>query len=122
MSGMAKTLDKYEEKSIENPLADPGVRLMGKTKQEYGERQDVNTSEKGNEGFYAGKKKKKSDEALAKEQRDAAEAKAARTAAEAASLEKGQESQRQGLKRKGRRASILTSPQGVVDDQLGIPG
>ena len=46
-------------------------------------------------------------------------------AAEAAALEKSHESQRKALKRKGRRASILTSSQGVTDqlsDQLGVPG
>lgn len=49
------------------------------------------------------------------------EAAAAQQAAEeAAILEKAQESQRRGLKRKGRRASILTSSQGLPDP-LGLP-
>ena len=56
---------------------------------------------------------------------DQARIKAETAAAEAAALEKSHESQRKALKRKGRRASILTSSQGVTDqlsDQLGVPG
>ena len=60
-----------------------------------------------------------SEKAEAKQAADAAAADAA------AALEKSHESQRKALKRKGRRASILTSSQGVTDqlsDQLGVPG
>lgn len=117
MGGATKALDKIEEKAIKNPLADPGVRMAGKMKQEYGEKRDVDTSE----GYAAGKEKKaieKADEAAAKE---AADAKAAAASAAEAAVQKGQEAQREALKRKGRRAAILTSGQGVAD-QLGVPG
>ena len=60
-----------------------------------------------------------SEKVEAKQAADAAAADAA------AALEKSHESQRKALKRKGRRASILTSSQGVTDqlsDQLGVPG
>ena len=50
-----------------------------------------------------------------------AEAAAAAAAEEEKAFETQRESQRKGLMRKGRRASILTSSQGV-EDQLGILG
>jgi hypothetical protein len=65
-------------------------------------------------------KDKKIGDDLAVEQQQQAAAAAAAAAAEEP-FTKAQEAQRQALKRKGRRASILTSPQGV-GDPLGIPG
>ena len=63
---------------------------------------------------------------------DSARVAAETAAAEAAALEKSHESQRKALKRKGRRASIFTSSQGVVDpssqgvgrltDKFGVDG
>ena len=59
-------------------------------------------------------KDKKLGDAQAIEQQTLA-ARAAAAAAEEETFDKQKESQRKGLLRKGRRASILTSAQGVVD-------
>lgn len=64
---------------------------------------------------------KKQAEAERSQAEEAAAAKAKSEADAAAVLEKSQESQRSAIKRKGRRASILTSGLGVRD-QLGVPG
>lgn len=117
-SGLAKTLDKAEEKARKSPLASPEFRLAGAIKHEYGQRQDINTNDVG----YATAKQKHEEQQQAKQiEDDKAAAQAAQAADAAAALEKSQASQRNALKRKGRRAAILTSSQGVVDP-LGVPG
>lgn len=68
-----------------------------------------------------GKIKAANERAAADQIKADAAAQAAALANEQAALEKGQESQVQALKRKGRRASILSSPAGIPD-KLGIPG
>lgn len=65
-------------------------------------------------------KDKKIGDALAVAEQQQVAAAAAAAAAEEP-FTKAQEAQRQALKRKGRRASILTSSQGA-SDPLGIPG
>lgn len=117
MTGVARTLDKAEESARRNPLADPGMRIAGSLKHAYGDHRDIKTGE----GFYAGQEAKAADEANKKIADDKAQAAAAQAATEAAALAKNQESQVEALKRKGRRASILTSAQGVTDP-LGVPG
>lgn len=118
MTGAAKTLDKIEEKARKNPLADPGARIAGTVKQKYGESHDIDTSGVG----YAGAKQAHEADIQTKQiESDQAAAKAAQDATAAAALEKSQQSQVDALKRKGRRASIMTSTQGV-GSPLGVPG
>jgi hypothetical protein len=139
MTGAAKAIDRQEEKfrsrnrSIAekthissagramagDPLA--AVGEAGELKRKYGQHNDIDTSQ----GYSAGKQahevavaQKQAEEDQA---RADAEAKAESDAAAAAALEKSHASQRDALKRKGRRASILTSPQGLADP-LGLPG
>lgn len=129
MSGVAKTIDKAEQDSYEdtkkrkglNPLTDQ-FASSGYLKKKYGEKHDIETSEG---GYSAAKKKHESEEAAKKAADDqaaaTAQAQAAQAAAAEAALQKSQESQKAALKRKGRRASILTSSQGA-GDPLGVPG
>lgn len=71
----------------------------------------------------SGKTAREAQDRAANDQAKAnAAAEAAALANEQAALVKGQESQREALKRKGRRASILTSPTGIQDQPLGVPG
>jgi hypothetical protein len=112
MTGAAKALDKIEEKV--SPIDPLGPGAM---KKKYGDKRGVDTSE----GYAAGKEKKMEQEAEATAAKDAADAKAAADAAAEAAVQKGQQSQADALKRKGRRAAILTSGQGVADP-LGVPG
>ncbi len=66
-------------------------------------------------------KKKEENLVVEDQQRQAAAAAAAAAAAEEEPFTKAKKSQADALRRKGRRASILTSPQGA-GDPLGIPG
>ena len=117
MTGAARTLDRFEEKS-RGTFWDPGP---GNVKHEFGKRKGIDTSE----GYFAGHEKADEQSALNQAEADkakaTAEAQAAQAAADAAALEKNQASQREAIKCKGRRASIMTSAQGVVDP-LGVPG
>lgn len=91
-----------------NPLAyDPDVMGARGSAKEFGRSVDQ------------AKDKKKSEAAAVAAQQAADAAAAAAAAEEPFSVAK--ESQRKGLLRKGRRASILTSSQGA-SDPLGIPG
>lgn len=117
MGGAAKQLDKLEEKARTSELAAPEFRAAGAMKRDYGQKRNVDTSE----GYLAGKEEKAKEEAEATAAKDAANAKAAADAAAEAAVQKGQQAQVETLKRKGRRAAILTSASGV-SDQLGNPG
>lgn len=111
MSGVAKTLDKLEEKAISNPLAAPAVRAMGKAKQKYGDERGVDTSE----GYAAGKEKKQMEEAEAASAAQAAAAEAARqkarnmpTADQAAAKLEGKKAFAAQRRRSGRMSTVLT--------------
>lgn len=112
MGGVAKTLDKVEEKV--SPIDPIGPGAM---KKKYGDKRGVDTSE----GYAAGKENKMETQAEAAAAKATADAKAAADAAAEAAVQKGQEAEREALKKKGRRASIMTSSQGVTNP-LGVPG
>jgi hypothetical protein len=109
MGNVAKTLHKFEAKA--DPL------FGGAVQKAYGKHRGVDT---GN-GYEAGKEQKFKDEAgkQAKEQADAA-VEAARVAEESVTNAK-HDSQVNALKRKGRRALILTDPT-ESENQLGSTG
>ena len=123
MSGVAKTLDKGEDKGRKN-LWVPGTEILAapaETKRQYADKRGFETDGEG----YAGAKEKheikEAEKAAAAATAKAeADAKAKSDSELAAATEKSHAAQRQALKRKGRRASILTSSQGT--DQLGLPG
>ena len=122
MTGAARTLDKVEQKATRNPAADFAVQGAGRTKREYGRKHGIDTSE----GYYAGKEQHETEEAAkqAADEAAAAEAEQRKAAEERDRLatEAGHKAQREALKRKGRRASILTGPGGVDDNRLGNVG
>lgn len=109
MTGVAKTLDKVEAKLPGDPHA--------QVKKKYGDKRDVDTDE----GYAKGKEKKAIEQADIAAAKATADAKAAADAAAEAAVQKGQEAERDELKKKGRRASIMTSSQGVTNP-LGVPG
>lgn len=119
MSGVARTLDKYEKYgSVGDIKGAPGTVMSNKER--YAKSRGVEEDRVRDEGYLALHQEKLESETKKAEEQATAQAQAAKAASEAAILEKSQESQKAALKRKGRRASILTSSQGT--DPLGIPG
>lgn len=121
MSGAVKTVDKYADKYAPDSHAIPFTKtkpLPGTdewNKEQYAKHRGWDPDDVKDEGLLGAKEKYETEKQDAIIASDKESARLAGEAADAAALDKKQQSQKDALKRRGRRASILTG----TDSELG---
>lgn len=122
MGGAVKTIER-ETSKITNKLPSPGTsgKVPGSPqyfKEKYAEHRGLDLETVREEGLIVAKEKRETEKEEERVRRDKESSRLAAESAEASALEAKQKAQREEMKRRGRRASILNSSRGV-EGELG---
>lgn len=122
MTGAVRTLEREEERARQDEgtglFAPSNVKMMGRWKHAYGKKHEYDTTDV---GYTQAKENKAARDAMDERQKQMDAEAAAKLEGDMKVQAAREESQMASLKRRGRRASILTSGRGV-EDQLGAAG